>query len=174
MTSITPAAIVTIDPRPALGVVRSPAAGHVAGIADRNLTLLCRGRRVEASIGFGPERRGRLIVVHTPQEVARDYVAAFAEGFSLTSASAALEAGCAGVIGGALPIKDVERMAGPVTMASTGSEALPAPLLLLDGFGLAAGTGDRLDQLAGCEVRVSALTRVGAGARRPFIAQYCP
>ncbi len=173
VSSISPDVTITIDATPARGVVVAPAPGVVASLGSRQIALRASGWRIEGTMGVGGEAWGLLqVTAGSPGDVAGAIVA-FAGEFSEAAARRAVEAGAAGVIGGSLPVAALESLIGQrLRIANTGGEDLTCPLVLLDGFGPPAGVGDRLAAADGRLVRVSGVTQVRAGARRPYVAWY--
>lgn len=153
--------------------------GKVLNVIEfQSIELEYEAKQLEGMIGFGTDCHGTLSFITDPQALRTEdhggKVVVFRYAPSASELHKAAEAGARGLICGHIAHNELSGYLGfDPGLINTGSETLPAPLLVLSGFGnseLPATIWDELHQYQGHHCYLAPHTRIRAGVIRPFLA----
>lgn len=153
---------------------------HVTGIISRVMEkkaveIRYHATRLEASIGWGNPNHGKLLWIpeRSNQTLAPDSIVALGYQPDLNELKSLFSAGVKGIIVASVTESDVVELLGNEQgVINTGFEPIPAPLVLVQGFGkleLSAQQKAYFEQHLGKECLLEAHTRIRAGVLRPSI-----
>ncbi len=157
--------------------------GVVTEVGKRNITISVYGRRATGICGIGGESHGILMPVCktnndeiSPDDITECHRGCILVGGAFVSIDAlriAAEAGVAGIISGGADHEDLCEFVGrDISIATTGSEEIPFPVILTGGFGVWPMQQDLCEFLtssAGHQVYINGKTHIRAGVIRPEI-----
>jgi len=157
--------------------------GVVTEVDKRSITISVYGRRATGICGIGGESHGILMPVckTNDEEISPDDITDCHRGgillggafVSIDALRVAAEVGVAGIISGGADHEDLCEFVGrDISIATTGSEEIPFPVILTGGFGVWPMQQDICEFLtssAGHQVYINGKTHIRAGVIRPEI-----